>query len=53
MPPKSLPKKNLTKKSLYEIKITPALPMRHIGIVTLKNQILSFATKKLIGLMLE
>lgn len=50
---KEFAQKELDEKSLYEIKITPALPMRHIGIVTLKNQILSFATKKLIGLMLE
>ncbi len=41
----------LKKKSLYEIKVTPKVPKRYIGIVTLKQTIPNYSVKKLIELM--
>lgn len=38
---------------LYEIEVTPAVPSRHIGIVTLKDSIPNYSTKKLIKLMMN
>ena len=38
-------------KTLFEIKVTPKVPKRHIGIVTLHNRIPNYSVKKLIDLM--
>lgn len=43
----------LDNKSLYEIEVEPAVPSRYIGIVTLKNKIPNYSTKKLIDLMMK
>lgn len=50
---KEFAQKELERRELFEIKISPALPERHIGVVTLKNQIPNYSTKKLIELMLN
>lgn len=43
----------LANKSLYEIKVSPSIPKRHIGIVTLKSSIPNFSVNKLISLILN
>ncbi len=43
----------LTHESLYEIKVSPSIPKRHIGIVTLKSSIPNFSVNKLISLILN
>ena len=50
---KEFAQKELERRELFEINISPALPERHIGVVTLKNQIPNYSTKKLIELMLN
>lgn len=44
-------KDKLNNKSLYEIKVSPNIPKRFIGIVTLNNTIPNFAVNKLITLI--
>lgn len=46
-------KDELNNKSLYEIEVTPKVPMRSIGIVTLDKTIPNYSVKKLISIMLE
>lgn len=41
----------LENKTLYEIKVTPKIPKRFIGIVTLNKSILNYSVKKLVDLM--
>ncbi len=43
----------LNNKSLYEIKVSPSIPKRYIGIVTLNNTIPNFCVNKLIALISE
>lgn len=43
--------KELEENKLYEIPITPPIPERHIGIVTLNNTIPNYSVKKLIDKM--
>ena len=43
----------LNNKSLYEIKVTPAVPKRYIGIVTLNQSVPNYSVKKLIDMMLN
>ena len=42
---------DLKNKSLFEIKLKEKLPLRYIAIATLKNQVASFSTKKLIEII--
>lgn len=44
-------KDDLKNNKLYEIKVTPEVPKRYIGIVTLKSSIPNYSTKKLIDIM--
>ncbi len=44
-------KDELARQELFEIEVIPTLPPRHIGIVTLKNKVPNYSTKKLIKLM--
>lgn len=44
-------KTELNSQSLYEIKVNPKIPKRHIGIVTLNNTIPNFCTNKLVDLI--
>ncbi len=44
-------KEELENKSLYEIKVTPSIPKRFIGVVTLNNSIPNYSVKKLIDIM--
>lgn len=44
-------KPELKDKKLYEIKVTPKVPKRYIGIVTLNKTIPNYSVKKLIDLM--
>lgn len=46
-------KEELESKKLYEINITPKVPKRYIGIVTLNKTIPNYSVKKLIDLMLN
>lgn len=46
-------KDELKNKKLYEIKVTPPIPKRHIGIVTLNRTIPNYSAKKLISLMTD
>lgn len=46
-------KDELNNKSLYEIKVTPKVPKRYIGIVTLNQSIPNYSVKKLINIMLN
>lgn len=41
----------LKNKTLYEIKVTPSIPKRYIGAVTLKQTIPNYSVKKLLELM--
>lgn len=43
--------KELKNKELYEIKVTPKIPSRDLGIITLKNNTLNFASSKFIELI--
>lgn len=40
-------------KTLFEIKVTPAIPKRYIGIATLDKTIPNYSVKKLLDIMLE
>ena len=46
-------KNELNDKSLYEIKVTPKVPKRYIGIVTLNQSVPNYSAKKLIDMMLK
>ena len=46
-------KDELQNKSLYEINVTPKVPKRSIGIVTLDKTVPNYSVKKLISIMLE
>lgn len=46
-------KDDLKNKNLYEIKVTPKVPKRYIGIVTLNQSIPNYSVKKLIKIMLS
>lgn len=46
-------KEELKNKSLYEIKVTPNVPKRYIGVVTLNNSIPNYSVKKLMDIMLD
>lgn len=46
-------KTELDNNNLYEIQVTPKVPKRHIGIVTLDNTIPNFCVKKFVNLILE
>lgn len=46
-------KEELENKALYEINVTPKIPKRSIGIVTLNNTVPNYSVKKLISIMLE
>lgn len=43
----------LDNKNLYEIKVTPKVPKRYIGIVTLNQSIPNYSSKKLIDMILN
>lgn len=44
-------KNELDNKLLYEIKVTPKVPKRYIGIVTLNQSVPNYSVKKLIDIM--
>ena len=44
-------KEELENGELFEIKVTPKIPTRDLGIVTLKNNVLNFASSKFIELI--
>lgn len=46
-------KSELNNKTLYEIKVTPKVPKRYIGIVTLNQSVPNYSSKKLIDMMLN
>lgn len=46
-------KEELKNKELYEIKVTPKIPTRDLGIITLKNNTLSYAASKFIDIILK
>lgn len=46
-------KDDLKNKNLYEINVTPKVPKRYIGIVTLNQTIPNYSVKKLIQLMIN
>lgn len=46
-------KEELNKKELYEIKVTPNIPTRELGIITLKNNTLSYAASKFIEIIMK
>jgi len=46
-------KKELKNKELYEIKVNPKIPTRDLGIITLKNNTLSYAASKFIEIILK
>ncbi len=46
-------KYELKSKELYEIKVKPKIPSRDLGIITLKNNTLNFASSKFIELISE
>lgn len=46
-------KDELERKELYEIKVTPKVPKRYIGIITLNNTIPNYSVRKLLEMMLE
>lgn len=46
-------KTELENKTLYEIKVQPAIPKRYIGLVTLNNTVPNFCVNKLIELIFE
>lgn len=48
---KEFVKEELEKGELYEIKVKPAIPTRDLGIITLKNNVLNFASSKFIELI--
>lgn len=46
-------KDELNNKELYEIKVTPKISTRDLGIITLKNNTLSYAASKFIDLIIK
>lgn len=46
-------KEELENKELYEIKVNPKIPSRDLGIITLKNNTLSYAASKFIEIILK
>ena len=46
-------KQELENNELYEIKVTPEIPTRELGIITLKNSPLSYAANKFIQIIME
>ncbi|MBQ8043773.1 MAG: LysR family transcriptional regulator [Clostridia bacterium] len=46
-------KQELKNKELYEVKVTPKIPTRDLGIITLKNNTLSYAASKFIDIILK
>ena len=50
---KEFVKEEVKRKQLYEIKITPKIPTRNLGIITLKNNTLSYAAEKFIDIIME
>ena len=46
-------KKELDSNELYEIKVKPEIPSRDLGIITLKNNTLSYAASKFIEIILK
>ena len=46
-------KDDLKEKRLFEIEVTPKIPKREVGIVTLNKTIPNYSAKKLIDLMIE
>lgn len=46
-------KDELNNKNLYEIKVTPKVPKRYIGIVTLNQSVPNYSSKKLIDMILK
>ena len=50
---KEFVKQELKNKELYELKINPKIPTRNLGIVTLKNNTLSYAAGKFIDIIME
>jgi len=46
-------KEELKNKELYEIKVTPKISTRDLGIITLKNNTLSYAASKFIDIILK
>jgi len=46
-------KDELNSKNLYEITVTPKVPKRYIGIVTLNQSLPNYSVKKLIKIMLD
>lgn len=43
----------LENKDIYEVKVTPTIPSRELGIITLKNNALSYAASKFIELIVN
>ncbi len=50
---KEFNKEELKNNELYEIKVEPKIPTRDLGIVTLKNNELSFAASKFVGIIMQ
>ena len=46
-------KEELKNNELYEIKVEPKISTRDLGIVTLKNNELSFAASKFVGIIMQ
>lgn len=46
-------KEELKNKQLYEIKVNPKIPTRNLGIITLKNNTLSYAASKFIDIIMK
>lgn len=46
-------KEKLKNNELYEIKVEPKIPTRDLGIVTLKNNELSFAASKFVEIIMQ
>ena len=46
-------KDELSSKILYEIKVTPKVPKRYIGVVTLNQSVPNYSVNKLIKIMFE
>jgi hypothetical protein len=43
----------LENNDIYEVKVTPKIPSRELGIITLKNNALSYAASKFIELVVN
>ena len=50
---KEFVKEELKNKELYEIKVTPKIPTRDLGIITLKNSTLNYAASKFIEIIMK